>query len=137
MVSLESRVSTHARGLGGLKRDPPASASDDDKRRLAILPHRMGQMDEAANGVRYVGAASNSKHVYENDVLATAVKTRAASGGLGATMDTYVVQVAESRVYNSTLIFERVSCGGRVHLAHIRTTRHADLWAAWHAACEL
>ena len=36
-----------ARGLGGVKREAPAFASDDDKRRLVILPHRMAQMDEA------------------------------------------------------------------------------------------
>ena len=52
-----------SRGLGGIKREAPI---DDDKRRLVVLPHLMTPADEALNGVRYVGAMANGKHVYEN-----------------------------------------------------------------------
>ena len=53
-----------ARALGGgVKREPPVV--DDNKRRLVILP-RMPPADEPVNNVRYVGAMSDGKHVYEN-----------------------------------------------------------------------
>ena len=49
--------------LGGVKREPPVV--DDNKRRLVILPW-MPPADEPVNNVRYVGAMSDGKHVYEN-----------------------------------------------------------------------